>query len=414
MKTKFYFLFFITFISKSFSQIQFEKGYFINNSDQKIECLIKNVDWLDNPVNFHYKLDENAKIETQDISAVKEFGISKWSRFVRNTVDVDISSEIAGNISYKKEPEFVKQTVFLKLLVEGKTNLYSYVNGNITRFFYNKENNEIIPLVFKSYMDNENYIRENIYFKQQILNELSCSNIKKNEIEALKYLKNDLVAIFLKYNQCYGIEKKDNDLVDYTKKEKRDFFNLNLRLHFNNASLSAQNKGLDLLIDYGKQFNIGFGLEAEYILPFNKNKWSVVLEPSYQNYKSKQVANLTNDFSSYSFKMNSSVEYSSIGLPLSLRYYVFLNNKSKLFFNLAYMTEFQLNSKITNVIEEFSSTSELDISSRDNYAFGVGYKFKNKFIIELRSHTSKNILREYGSWIGNYDKLSLIIGYSIF
>ena len=41
---------------KGFSQIKFENGYFINNSDEKIECLIKNKDWDDNPVKFNYKL----------------------------------------------------------------------------------------------------------------------------------------------------------------------------------------------------------------------------------------------------------------------------------------------------------------------------------------------------------------------
>ena len=44
-----------------FAQISFEKGYFINNANQKTNCLIKNQDWKDNPTEFEYKLDENSE-----------------------------------------------------------------------------------------------------------------------------------------------------------------------------------------------------------------------------------------------------------------------------------------------------------------------------------------------------------------
>ena len=33
----------------SYSQINFDKGYFINDSNQKVDCLIKNIDWKNNP-----------------------------------------------------------------------------------------------------------------------------------------------------------------------------------------------------------------------------------------------------------------------------------------------------------------------------------------------------------------------------
>ena len=32
-------------IFNSYSQIKFEKGYFINNYNDKTDCLIKNIDW---------------------------------------------------------------------------------------------------------------------------------------------------------------------------------------------------------------------------------------------------------------------------------------------------------------------------------------------------------------------------------
>jgi hypothetical protein len=42
--------------SFSYAQITFEKGYFINNSGDRTECFIKNIDWRDNPTKFEYKM----------------------------------------------------------------------------------------------------------------------------------------------------------------------------------------------------------------------------------------------------------------------------------------------------------------------------------------------------------------------
>ena len=58
-----------------FSQVNFEKGYFITNSDEKIDCLIKNRDWKNNPIDFEYKLSDNDKFISTNIKLVKEFGI---------------------------------------------------------------------------------------------------------------------------------------------------------------------------------------------------------------------------------------------------------------------------------------------------------------------------------------------------
>jgi hypothetical protein len=38
-----------------YSQISFENGYFVNEANKRIECLIKNIDWKDNPTDFKYK-----------------------------------------------------------------------------------------------------------------------------------------------------------------------------------------------------------------------------------------------------------------------------------------------------------------------------------------------------------------------
>ena len=51
-----YSLLFLSFIG--FTQIRFEKGYFITNYGKRIDCFIKDIDWKNNPTKFDYKLNE--------------------------------------------------------------------------------------------------------------------------------------------------------------------------------------------------------------------------------------------------------------------------------------------------------------------------------------------------------------------
>ncbi len=66
-------LFLFTIIAFSaFSQVRFEKGYFIDNQDKRTECLVRNVGWDNNPESFRYKLPTGDEILTAGIADVKE------------------------------------------------------------------------------------------------------------------------------------------------------------------------------------------------------------------------------------------------------------------------------------------------------------------------------------------------------
>ncbi len=105
------------------SQISFEQGYYITNSGQKVGCLIKNVDWKDNPREFYYQLSAEGEKNKATIEDVKEFGIENTCKFVRHLVKVDRSSDNLSDLSSTSEPVFTEEVLFLKLLVEGKASL---------------------------------------------------------------------------------------------------------------------------------------------------------------------------------------------------------------------------------------------------------------------------------------------------
>ncbi|HPZ26319.1 MAG TPA: hypothetical protein PKV58_10375, partial [Kaistella sp.] len=158
------------FCTWAFSQIKFEKGYFIDNKDVITECLIKNLDWKSNPNSFEYKISEADKAQTATIKGVKQFEIYNGAKFVRYEVNIDRSSTDLNKLSRKKNPEFVKETVFLKELVNGKGKLYKFTEGNLTKYFY--QNSDAAPeqLIYKQYQVGETDMTYNKDYISQLQN----------------------------------------------------------------------------------------------------------------------------------------------------------------------------------------------------------------------------------------------------
>ena len=389
-----------------YSQISFEKGYFVDNNNQKTTCLIKNIDWANNPTEFEYKLSKNNETKKLTIKLVKEFGVNNTSKYLRSIVKLDISINDINNLSKEKNPIFKEKELFLKVLIEGKANLYEYIDGNLRRYFYSKEASIIKQLIYKRYETNELSIGKNNRFRQQLWVHLKCAKFKINKIQNLKYNRDDLVKIFTAYDECHN-----NNVKKFERKEKRDLFNLSFRPRFNKSSLSINNTFSDFTISGIEGTGFGFGIEAEFIFPVNKNKWAIAIEPTYQSFKSEKTVDANNVSGGI---LITEADYNSIEIPLSLRHYFFLNNNSKLFVNISYVFDFSSKSSIEIKRSDNSTYNSLDVKSRNNLAFGIGYKLNDKYGLEMRYQTSREILSDFVFWNSNYNTLSIIFGYSFF
>lgn len=405
----------------SYSQITFQKGYFVNESNQKIECLIKNVGWKNNPRQFEYKITPNAVIKKAGLKNVKAFGIYGVSKYISAFVKIDRSSNNLQSMSSQRNPVFHTEHLFLKVLIEGKASLFLYVDNDLTRYFYKVNDSKIKQLVYKQYMinnsdsnlvgANENYntaVAANNLFRQQLFLNLKCQTIGLNDVAHLDYAKKDLEQLFIKYNKCAG-----SGSVSYgSKKKKEDLFHLTLRPGLNGSGLEIHNNQLAFWkTTFDNNFSFRFGIEAEVNLPFNENKWGIIVEPTYQYYKSEKSQS-----SSYvsGGMVVSKVNYKSIELPIGVRYYFFLNKDSKIFVNVSYVFDFANNSSFKFYRKDGSLVNEIEIKPARNVAFGLGYKYKKRYTIEARYYTNRKILVGNGVWSSQFTNFSIIFGFSIF
>ena len=380
-----------------YAQVNFEPGYFINNDNLRISCLIKNVDKKINPSSFSYKLNENSKIIKATIQDIKEFSVSD-AKYIRSIVEIDRTSDKSNEIRAGSQPDFIRQKLFLKVLVEGKANLYLFENGNITRFFYSDSDSVIEPLIYKRYLRKSNYIGENNSFRQQLLTNVSCElNLS---VKDLKYTKRDLVDYFKRYHECIGVEYK---LIGY--KEKKGKTSLLLKLGLNINNLTIETSDGSSIFDYKNDPGYQLGISLEYRFPFNKNKWSLLVEPTLNYYKCKKVVT-----QSPSFQRVNEINYLSIEVPLGIRNYIYFSNKFSLFLNSFVELDFPINSKFKSYLfaEEF-----LGNTLRIYTSFGLGFDYNSVINVELRYSTKRNLFNEFYIWEGKFRGFSLIVGYNI-
>lgn len=384
-------------LTTSYSQVKFEKGYFINNLGQKTECLIKNKEWKSNPNVIEYKSTAEDKVTELKIEEIQEFCIYESSKYIRKKINIDRSVGLDADLSGKRNITLKKETIFLKYLIEGSANLYGYSDANFYTYFFDVNNSETEQLIYKKTINDKNSIVEYEQFKQQLLNTMKCDQIKIEEIEKLSYNKDKLVSIFNKYNGC-----TDNTLTNnYNSKKRSDVLNLYIRpgIVFQNSDISNSlftNSGAQ----FGKNTTFRIGCELEVILPFNNSKWAIIVEPNYSSYNVESTHKSTPLY----------LDYKAFNVPVGFRHYFFLSDSSKLFVNLSYSLNFSMNSKM--FYGYFNQ--DFDLDPADNLDAGIGYSYKNKYSVEFRFGTEKDLLSDYVNWEAHYQSSSIILGYKLF
>jgi hypothetical protein len=414
-------IFFSALLIPSIAQVTFDKGYIIDNEGKKIECHIKNKDRLLNPLTFQYKLSEDEQPKEVSVQDVKEVEIYNYARYVSTLVEIDTSISTINHYSSSRAPEWRKKTIFLKVLVDGKASLYSYRSPDFIRFFFKTEANPSIrQLIYKEYTTSTGSIGENVIFKQQLFSEVNCGNIQRTRFERMNYRLDELKEHFIKYDKCMGGDEVSKKEVQSTPYVKRNVLNFTIAPGFNSSSLTVNNEnyaGYDADLGGGSYFRLG--LQIEYVLPFERNKWSVFIEPTYQTYNSsKEYYNSQLLGHSYT----ATVDYSSFEFPLGVRRYFFLKGSSKIFLNVFFVpnaTQLSNSSLVYNVTYQnilssgTTTETEATVSLASSSTFGAGIGCSGRLLsLEVRYYGSTDLTADDSrGFVTSYRRLAIIVGF---
>lgn len=192
----FTFLSAMLFVISSYAQDV--KGYYITASGQKTEGFFKEGDFNDTPT-LRFKASKNDEYAILSADVV-EYGFDEGLKFVKRTVEMDISR----NITLDKNPVLESRTMFLNVIVEGKATLYSYTKDYKVSYFFSVEGEQdvITQLINKKYiLDNGNTV-DYPGFRQQLYVKVKCEDQKVSDFALIMYDRKQLMNVFTNYNTC--------------------------------------------------------------------------------------------------------------------------------------------------------------------------------------------------------------------
>lgn len=402
-KISFILLFVFTSVA-AMAQIRYEKGYVVRENESTNDLLIKNEGWKNNPSEISAKTSEESEPFVLKIEEIREFGINGEVKYVKATVPV---GRIGNKIEdLDKTPEFktTDETVLLKVLADGDADLYQLQKNGEKLYFFSKNGSEIEPLIYKKYVPLRSIkIHENNHFRQQLYNELQCNNINADKFQNLQYAEDDFVKIFEKFNKC-----KNENYTSLNTNNEESNFHLSIRPGVRFDQLKMETFTTEREMEFDQKTSLVIGLQGEFVLPFQKNKWSILAETYYHSYSGEAVfpsgnANLPDG--------SLEVDYKAIALGLGVRHSFFLNLDSKLFLNASVSADMSIGSEI-NFDTVYDTYSDFDFEKVEPvFVLGGGYSFK-KWSFEGRFDFPHPLAdKELNNEFSGY---SLIVGYQIF
>jgi len=198
------------------AQTNFQPGFVVKNDGDTLRGFINYIERLNNPKEVTFRRtsgDSNQIFVVRDISALKINDLVAYQRFV---VDISIGKFDVGKVARTQDTTFLRDTVLLEVLEEGKyVSLYSY-RDNIKRRFYLKEHTDVKPveLIKEQYIDPEkesSVIVNNKFIGQlfEIYNKYNPEmRIDVSQFRKSRYVSEDLIGLTALINGAKVVKSK--------------------------------------------------------------------------------------------------------------------------------------------------------------------------------------------------------------
>ncbi len=370
----------------------FMPGYFIDDAGNRIDCYIRNEDKLTNPTQLEYKLSAGGEKQTATIQQVQYFEITNTtSAYERHTVKIDKSSSNLRELSGRREPEFVEETLFLRVIIKGKASLYSYHTKSVEiKFFIKTEQQPIEQLINKKYLaENSSTAVQNQAYKQQLWAALPCSDFNLETFEKVRYSEAELRKVFIKYNECVTA-----GYVNFAQYKSKGEFNFGPRVGASIGRMRFSNYG-KYATHIGNSINVSpqIGLDLAYVLPFNRGKSSLFFQPTFQQYRGEA------EIRAFGRDVVIDATYNYITLPLGIRRDVYASGNSKLHLSFSGVQHVLLNNEepIQFDVTMNAGSGFKFYEPSITFMFGAGYTFNNKYVVEAAYQTPRQ-MSSNGYW----------------
>ena len=391
----------ILFTAQSFAQDV--KGYYITYDGNKVEGYFKEGDFND-ASSLEFKQMSKSQYVKLSADAMKEYGVGKEFKFEKHLVQIDRS--VANGL--EKNPQMKTESLFLNVIIEGGTSLYSYTKEYATKFFVkSKSKTEPEQLIYKKYRLEDGTIAENNTFRQQLFNSVNCKSKSANDFLDAIYQRKELIDAVKEDNKCNGTDSKEY----FNDTRRPSDFHYNAFLGLYNQKVAVDNANPP----FGKdtQFTITVGVEVAYL--FKSEIAALFFRLEYERFsadKSIEVQNITNTVTKYA------IDVSTVNFMFGPRYNFVALDNHKVFLDGGFGLSVPFGD-IDKTVTAFNGAGSFDGGSTKYdlrpsllVGFGAGYIYNNRYGIAVRYELDKDYL-DYNSYQTKFGKVGINLSYYI-
>lgn len=377
-------------------QITYDPGYIVNNDGTRVSCFIYNIDWVNTPETFKYRITENGEEKEATVDNVQEVGILNGKKFVRKTIEIDQSPSRLKELNFERNAIFETETVFVGVLIEGDGSLYKFIEDGTLHFYLSTpERPELTPLVYKRYYSKPSVVGENRYYRQQLFNLLKCPKFKESTFNKVNYSERDLMEIVLNYNTCES--ESSTDYVE--KKKKTDRINIIPKIGYRIHNLKMNPSiGGGQAIDFNLDAQFVGALEIEYLFNFHRNKWSVFTQFTHASFEKEQV-DVANPFRDYK------IVFKTVELSVGARHSMYLNEEMRVMLSAGFVLPISNTAEFYNELKLYKEDKALPAQFAS-----AGFSYKN-FFADVSYHFRPQLFDTYNT--GDYSVMLFTLGYSL-
>lgn len=198
-------LIFLMAAAGSANSQNFLPGWIIDNSRDTVRGFIDYRQWDKSPLTISFRENENTQKLEYRPSDISGFYV-KNEYYESATIDVDTSPQTLSKLDRSRAPNFIRDRVFLQILISGEKSLALYTDQLEKANFYIQQDNTYQPLVYKKYISNpdKQQVGENTEYKGTLNIYLrDCADIT-SRLSHVTYTLNSLVRLFRGYYECTG------------------------------------------------------------------------------------------------------------------------------------------------------------------------------------------------------------------
>jgi hypothetical protein len=405
----------LSFSSLLFAQSDFQKGYLINNQGDKMEGYLKSSNYRTfsdaSFSDFEFKKELDQPIQKIEKFNVTEFGTAgevKYQKMKAMIDDVDFFKEHSNEKGFLVREE----TVFLKVLVEGKATLYSYDGGKGIKYLWKiADSGEVAKqFLYKKYFRTNVNLTENNIFREQLFNHVKCPNQTYKDFLNVKYEKDELVSLFKNYNKC----SNSSFVVYENNTEEKIKVNFTVLLGYSIGNLRVVDIPNPTTPENFRMISIG----AETELLFASRKLGVFASFEYKNGKaSTEQTSPVSPSNPNPLRQVYELDATFVDIVLGARFYKNFNSASAIFVGGG--VGMNVSSGVFSTYQTTFTSTDLGLIKKEDlgaspfFTLQLGYKYNKNYGIDITYDSDKNVLgNKFGGTIAKVHEFGLNFRYT--